>query len=397
MFLVVGCDGRSAKAVPPVGGDLPPIQLVEFVRGVRNPVYLTHDGTERIFIVEQAGVVKLIEPAGVQKSPYLDIKKKVHAGGECGLLSIAFHPDFAENGFVYVNYTAKGGKLQTVISEFHAEPNAKRIDPATERILLKIDQPYSNHNGGQIKFGPDGMLYIGMGDGGSANDPHGHGQNPKSLLGKMLRIDVTPSTASSPISSPPTASRRKGYAVPKDNPFVDDKRFAPEIWALGLRNPWRFSFDRETGDCFTGDVGQNAYEEVDLLVAGGNYGWNQREGFHAFQRGRASSEFIDPLAEYGREMGLSITGGYVYRGKQFPSLVGVYIYADYGTGRFWGLKQAKGKVTTNAEFEVTRDGKPILNRVQPSSFGEDAAGELYVCDHNGTVYRIKQTRMTKPE
>ncbi len=185
--------------------------------------------------------------------------------------------------------------------------------------------------------------------------------------------------------------------MPQDNPFVDDKRFAPEIWALGLRNPWRFSFDRETGDCYTGDVGQNLYEEIDLLVAGGNYGWNRREGFHPFQRARTSRELIDPLAEYGRDKGLSVTGGYVYRGKAFPSLDGIYFYADYGTGRFWGLKQTKGRVTLNAEFDVTRKGKPVLNRVQPSSFGEDAAGELYVCDHNGTVYRIEQTRMTKPE
>jgi glucose/arabinose dehydrogenase len=324
--------------------------------------------------------VKLVDPKiGVQKTPYLDIRKQVNFGGECGLLSIAFHPEFASNGLLYVNYTSKG-KLQTVISEFRAQRNARAIDPATERVILRIDQPFSNHNGGQIAFGPDGMLYIGMGDGGSANDPQENGQNPRTLLGKILRIDVSP---------------RRGYAVPKDNPFVKDDRFAPEIWALGLRNPWRFSFDRVTGDCYTGDVGQNTYEEVDLLVAGANYGWNEREGFHPFQRGRNSPEFVDPLAEYGRDKGLSVTGGYVYRGKMFPALDGVYLYADYGTGRFWGLRQSKGIVTANAELIVTRQGKPILNRVQPSSFGEDAAGEMYVCDHNGVVYRIVKRENVK--
>lgn len=378
LCLATGCDAREASAVPPVGGELPAIALVEFVRGLRNPVFLTHDGTARIFIVEQAGIVKLVEPTGVQKTPYLDIEKQVHSGGECGLLSIAFHPDFATNGRLFANFTNNDDKqLKTIIAEFRVtDPKAKQVDSTTGRVILTIDQPYANHNGGQIAFGPDGMLYIGMGDGGSANDPRGHGQNPRSLLGKMLRIDVTP---------------RKGYAVPKDNPYVNDRRFAPEIWALGLRNPWRFSFNGKTGECYTGDVGQNAFEEIDLLVAGGNYGWNKREGFHKFDGGRSSSEFIDPLAEYGRDKGLSVTGGYVYRGREYPELQGVYIYADYGTGRFWGLKQTKGKVTLNAEFDVTiaRRNQPALNRVQPASFGEDSAGELYVCDHNGVVYRLQ--------
>ena len=384
LTLVVGCGSPSADAQQPKVPEatLPPLRLVEFVRGMRNPVFLTHDGTSRLFIVEQPGTVRLVTDKGVSKPAYLDLSKKVQYGGECGLLSVVFHPDFATNGYLYANYTAKRPKLQTVVSEFRVNPKATRVDPATERAILTIDQPYPNHNGGQLQFGPDGMLYIGMGDGGSAGDPLDAGQDPGNLLGKMLRIDVTP---------------RKGYAVPKDNPFVGDRRFRPEVWAWGLRNPWRFSFDRETGDCLSGDVGQNLYEEIDLIVKGGNYGWNRREAFHPFsggsQRrgGRGTDEqFIDPLVEYGRELGLSVTGGYVYRGKAFPSLAGLYFYADYGTGRLWGLRLGPdGRAAEHGEFTVTRNGKPILNRLQPAGFGEDVNGELFVCDHNGVVYRIE--------
>lgn len=381
VVVALGCDARSARsgaatqrlAVPPVGGRFPAIQVIEFLRGLRNPVYITHDGTKRLFVVEQPGTVKLVLPSGVQKTPYLDIKKQVNFGGECGLLSIAFHPDFQKNGRIYVNYTAKSSQLKTVVSEFHVDPKSTKIDPSTERILLTVDQPFPNHNGGQLQFGPDGMLYIGMGDGGSANDPNGNAQNKKALLGKMLRISV---------------DTRDKYAIPKDNPFIKDRSYAPEVYALGLRNPWRFSFDRKTGDCYAGDVGQNTFEEVDLIRSGGNYGWNQREGFHAFQDAADRKDFAPPLAEYGRDKGLSITGGYVYRGKLFPSIQGVYFYADYSSGRIWGLKQEGGKVTSNAELDVTRDGKPILNRIQPVGFGEDVDGELYLCDYNGTIYRI---------
>jgi glucose/arabinose dehydrogenase len=368
---------------PTVLADAPPaLRLEELARGLKQPVFLTHDGTPRRFIVEQAGTIRLVNADGkVPKTPYLDIVKRVNSGAECGLLSVAFHPKFAKNGFLFVDYTAKKGRqLQTIIARFTAEPDAATVDPSTELILLTIDQPYPNHNGGQLQFGPDGMLYIGMGDGGSANDPQGNGQNSNVLLGKILRLDVNPSG-----DAP--------YTVPKNNPFVNRSAYRPEIWALGLRNPWRFSFDRETGDCYAGDIGQNLYEEIDLITRGGNYGWRDREASHAFNGGEMKKEFSDPLVEYGRDKGQSITGGYVYRGKLFPQLVGWYLYADYASGRFFAMKQKKGKSVANVELTVTFTDKagqerPTLNRVQTASFGEDVDGEIYVCDHNGVVYRV---------
>jgi len=362
--------------------DMPPaLRLEELARGLKQPVYLTHDGSPRRFIVEQAGTIRLVGSDGkLARTPYLDIVKKVTSGGECGLLSVAFHPKFPFNGWFYVNYTAKPNKqLQTVVSRFRVDPTSSRVDPTTEQVLLTIDQPYSNHNGGQLQFGPDRMLYIGLGDGGSRDDPQNNGQKTDTLLGKILRIDVSGSKA--------------GYTVPKDNPFVGEPNWRPEIWATGLRNPWRFTLDRETGDCYTGDIGQNLYEEIDLITKGGNYGWRVREASHPFNGGAMRKEFIDPIAEYGRDKGQSITSGYVYRGKQFPQLTGWFLYADYASGRFWGLKQKDGKVMANEEIAVTftdKTGKerPTLNRIQTSSFGEDADGEQYVCDHNGVVYRI---------
>lgn len=376
MLICTIASACSASAERP-----PALRLVEFVRGLKQPVYLTHDGTPRRFIVEQAGMIRIIDEEGqLLRQPYLDIVKRVTSGGECGLLSVAFHPKFAENGLLYVNYTAKPKKqLQTVISRFRADPSATKVDPATEQVLLTIDQPYSNHNGGQIKFGPDGMLYIGMGDGGSAGDPQDNGQKTNTLLGKILRIDVD--------------SAQSGYAIPKDNPFVGKRQWRPEIWATGLRNPWRFTFDRANGDCYTGDIGQNLYEEINLILKGGNYGWRLREASHPFNGGRMHKGFIDPIAEYGRDKGQSVTSGYVYRGKQFPQLTGWFLYADYASGRFWALKQKDGKAIANEEIEVTFTDKAgrersTLNRVQTSSFGEDFDGEHYVCDHNGAVYRV---------
>ncbi len=370
----------SPGAAAPTSANAPPsLRLEQFARGLKQPVYLTHDGTARLFIVEQAGTVRLIQDGQLSKQPYLDIVKRVTSGGECGLLSVAFHPKFADNGYLFVNYTAKPNKqLQTMVSRFKAQPGATRIDPSTELVLLTIDQPYSNHNGGQIKFGPDGMLYVGMGDGGSGGDPHDNGQKTGALLGKILRLEVN-------------ASSR--YTIPKDNPFTGRRGWRGEIWALGLRNPWRFSFDRETGDCYAGDIGQNLYEEIDLITRGGNYGWRPREAMHSFQGGAMGKDFIDPLAEYGRDKGQSVTGGYVYRGKQIPQLLGWYLYADYASGRFFGLKQKDGKATEMAELQATYKDvagkqRPTLSRVQASSFGEDVDGELYVCDHNGVVYKV---------
>ncbi len=357
------------------------LQVVD--KGFDNPLYFINDPTGRNFVVEQAGRVVLLKDGHKSGAPYLDITDRVKAGGECGLLSVAFHPKFAENGRVFVDYTASKPNLHTVISEFKADPKAGTIDATTEKILLKIDQPQGNHNGGLVIFGPDGMLYIGMGDGGAANDtapghvePGGNGQSPQALLGKILRLDVD---SPSPY-------------IPKDNPFVDNKEYRPEIWSLGMRNPWRFSFDRETKLLYCGDVGQGTWEEVDIITKGGNYGWRIREGLHPF-RGKETSpdKLIDPIAEYShKEGGLSITGGYVYRGKKYPELKGVYIYGDYSQGRFYGLRYEKDKVTWKTEFNVSIGKNDARNRISISSFGEDADGELYVCDlQRGIVYQIE--------
>jgi glucose/arabinose dehydrogenase len=356
-----------ASAVSRADDHIPRIALRPYQQGLERPLYVTHDGTSRLFIVEQPGRIRLVKDGQMLARPYLDIVKKVESQGECGLLSVAFHPKFADNGYLYVDYTTRAPNLKTVIAEFKVAPNATEVDPRTERVLLTIDQPYPNHNGGQLQFGPrDGMLYIGMGDGGSAGDPQNRAQNPQELLGKILRIDI---------------DNRKPYGIPKDNPFVKDKRFRPEIWTWGMRNPWRFSFDRETGMCYAGDVGQNLYEEVDVLEAGGNYGWRLREALHPFKPTKNEPTLTDPIKEYGRDKGVSVTGGYVYRGKSIASLVGWYVYGDYGSGRIWGLKYEDGRVTEDAEL--------LRMRGQPSSFGEDIDGELYVCDHGrGTVLRI---------
>jgi glucose/arabinose dehydrogenase len=379
LFFLVCVVACADAASPPATG--PRIRLQTVVKGLSSPVDLVSDGSaDRLFVVEQPGRIRLLVKGRMESTPYLNITDRVTHQGECGFLGVAFHPQFAKNGYFYVNYTtgSTGKKdLRTVISEFKAaDPKAKVVNPSTERIVIEIAQPYNNHNGGQVMFGLDGMLYTGMGDGGSANDPQNRAQNPQELLGKILRFDVTP---------------REAYAVPKDNPFVGDNRFRPEIWAWGMRNPWRFSFDRKTGTCFTGDVGQNLYEEVHVIEKGGNYGWRIREGLHPFKGDEKpiTGTLIDPIAEYGRDKGMSITGGVVYRGKKFPVLDGIYFYADYNSGRFWGLKYADGKTLANDELRVTINGQPTVNRIQPSAFGQDKDGEVYVCDHSrGSVYMV---------
>jgi glucose/arabinose dehydrogenase len=359
----------------------PAIKLERVARGLKRPVLLTSDGGGRRFVVEQEGRIRLLEADGsLRPGAYLDIEGRVEDGGECGLLGLAFHPKFEENGYLYVNYTTKSPKLKTVIAEFREEPGAGRVDPKSERVLLTIDQPYANHNGGHVAFGPDGMLYIAVGDGGRANDPVNAGQDLGKLLGKVLRIDVAP---------------REKYGVPGDNPFVGRSGARGEVWAWGLRNPWRFSFDRETGVCFAGDVGQNEWEEIDVVVKGGNYGWRPREGRHETpaRRGeRVRSEAIGPIAEYSHKAyrhavfgkdtaDLSVTGGYVYRGKRIPALVGWYLYGDYASGRIWGLRYEEGTVI---------EGPVLLmeSRHSISSFGEDDEGEVYVVDHGGSVLRV---------
>ncbi len=322
------------------------------------------------YLVEQAGVVSRIEPgaSGVKRMVVVDLRDRVDDGpNEAGLLGMALHPRFVETGKVYLSYTAPGRPLISRIAEFVSRDGGKTLDAASERILLSLDQPYRNHNGGNIAFGPDGFLYIGFGDGGSGGDPHGNGQNPDTLLGKLLRIDVDGGAP---------------YAIPPDNPYAKGGG-RPEIYASGLRNPWRFSFDRETGALWAADVGQNEWEEIDLIVRGGNYGWNLREGAHCFEADDCPTEgFIDPVAEYDHDAGCSVTGGYVYRGKARPALQGAYLYGDYCSGTIWGLFPKPG-----GGHEAPR---PLIAAdLRISSFGEDADGELYVLDHDGGgVYRI---------
>lgn len=341
------------------------------------PVYLTGagDGSGRVFVVEQAGVVRVLEggedPA--RSRVFLDITERVsRRGNEEGLIGLAFHPNFKRNGEVFVHYSASGEEPVGILSRFRLDKqDTSRLDPASEEILLRQPQPWRNHNGGMIEFGPDGYLYIPFGDGGSANDPNGNGQNLKTWLGSMLRIDVDQS------------DEEFAYGIPPDNPFLmgpDGAR--PEIYAFGFRNIWRFSFDRETGELWAGDVGQNKIEEIDLVVMGGNYGWKRFEAESLFDATtRLTLEpAIDPVSSYERSEGISITGGYVYRGARFPSLQGTYFYGDYASGNIWSVRPGEG-----GEYEtdfVCRSGRSI------ASFGEDDEGELFVCSFDGGIYRV---------
>lgn len=359
---------------------IPAIGLQEIAGGFKHPTHVTHagDGSGRLFVVEQAGVIRIVENGKVLPEPFLDIRNRVDAGGEKGLLSVAFHPRYRENGVFFVDYTTKPDRLYTHVSRFKIR-DRHRADPASETVLLEIHQPYSNHNGGQLAFGPDGYLYIGMGDGGAANDPHGHGQNPDSLLGKLLRIDVN------------SEQKPRRYAIPKDNPFVNQKGYRAEIWALGLRNPWRFSFDRLNGRLYLADVGQDEVEEIDVIEKGGNYGWNIMEGDICTPKVNPKCQpagLKRPIHTYRHPEGFSITGGFVYRGSALPGLCGVYLYADYVTQRLWGLRYDGQRVTTNVELIERPRRNPLVDKLTGaalgiSSFGEGEDGEIYVADHQG--------------
>ncbi|WP_240550117.1 PQQ-dependent sugar dehydrogenase [Candidatus Roseilinea sp. NK_OTU-006] len=348
----------------------PALQMI--AEGLDKPTYLTHagDGSGALYITEQPGRVRVWRDGQLLPTPFLDLTDRVgNRGSEQGLLSIAFSPDFEQSRRFFVNYTDNGG--DTVISGFIANADGLTADPSSEWVVMRIEQPYANHNGGQIQFGPDGMLYIGMGDGGAAGDPQNFAQNMRSLLGKMLRIDVSRSSPAQP------------YRVPADNPSVGDGA-RPEIWAFGLRNPWRFSFDRATGDLFIADVGQNAFEEINFQPAGQggqNYGWKFREGLALYAGDPGTLALTDPIHQYAhREGGCSVTGGYVYRGSALPSLVGAYIYGDFCSGRIWTLRpNGNGAWQNDVLFSTPYN---------ISSFGEDEAGELYVLDHNGAVYKL---------
>lgn len=371
-----GCAAQAPQEPappPPVaqdGGDITPpegalpvgelrIRLEEFASGLDSPVFVTHagDGSGRLFVVEQGGRVRVLREAGAPPTTMLDLSDSITAGGERGLLGLAFAPDYAESGRFYVNYTDRSG--DTVVARFVAE------DPASDsprlqgpQVVLQVEQPYANHNGGGIAFAPDGTLWVGMGDGGAAGDPRDNAQDDESLLGKMLSLDVE-----------------------------GEDRPEPRVVQSGLRNPWRFSFDRETRDLWIADVGQNAYEEVNLVgfddAEGLDFGWARWEANEPYPQGanRSREGFTFPVIDYGRDVGQSITGGYVYRGEAYPSLAGTYLFADYVSGWIGGAQRgADGKVEWRQLLTDTG--------ITPSSFGEDESGELYVCDHAGSVQRV---------
>ncbi len=363
--------GKDCEGVKQVPGTA--VTLVEVADGIQEPVFIGNagDGTGRLFVLEQEGRIYALSPSGggFSKSSWLDIRERVRGGGERGLLSVAFHPSFSSNGRFFVYYTDNSGDV--VVSEFtvSGQPTTDTPDPASERVLLEIDQPASNHNGGQVVFGPDGYLYIGTGDGGGAGDTYGNGQNPDTLLAKILRIDV---------------DNGEPYSIPAGNPFLTSANHRPETWAWGLRNPWRFSFDRETGQMWIADVGQNIWEEVDIGAAGTNYGWPMAEANHCFTPDCDLDAFEGAVYEYSHAQGVSITGGYVYRGCEMPDLHGVYFLSDYGFG---------GSPLWSLTWDGTQASKgPVWNSstgLKISSFGEDEQGEIYIADHMGNaIFRI---------
>jgi glucose/arabinose dehydrogenase len=330
------------------------------VGGLQRPVDLQPDGSGRLFAVEKVGRIRIIEKDQLLEAPFLDITDRVGSrSNEQGLLGLAFHPQYGENGRFFVNYTDLNG--DTVIARFHVSEDPNLADPNSEVKLLGVDQPAANHNGGVLAFGPDGYLYAGLGDGGSQGDPNGNAQNTAVLLGKILRLDVD--------SAEP-------YTIPADNPF------GSEVWAYGLRNPWRLSFDKATGDLYIADVGGSQWEEVDVLPAGSpggkNFGWDHREGAHDFEGGGPEG-MVDPVAEYSHpEGGCSITGGYVYRGAM-PEWDGIYLYGDYCTGFVWGLLNTGNAWETQQLYDLD---------VTITSFGQDPSGELYLVSDNGGIYRL---------
>ena len=363
---------RPAVALPSIDIEVA-FPNLSFVR----MVHLTHagDGTNRLFTVLKPGQIMVFDnsPDVSSADVFLDIRSQVNSqGSEEGLLGLAFDPGYVNNGFFYVYYSASPPR-RSVISRFSvSSSNPNAADPQSELILLEVDQPFSNHNGGALVFGPDGNLYISLGDGGSGGDPQGNGQNTATLLGSILRIDVSNATA------------QETYQVPADNPFVGaGGGVKEEIWAYGLRNPWKFSFDLEQGDLWAADVGQDDFEEIDIIVKGGNYGWNITEGFHCYPPGTAScdqSGLTPPIFEYTHAEGCSITGGHVYRGTRIPVLAGAYTYADFCSGKIWGLRYDGTTVTEQAL---------LLDSTLPiPSFGEDESGELYILSFDGRIYQF---------
>ncbi len=350
------------------------VALTAIADGFTRPLFLTHagDGSERIFVLEQTGKIWILKDGERSEFPFLDLSELItqtadRPYSEQGLLGLAFHPEYASNGLFFVNYTDRRGA--TIVARYLVSlSNPDIADINSGQIIFQLSQPYANHNGGHIEFGPDAYLYVSLGDGGSANDPLGAGQNRQLLLGSILRIDVD--------SALP-------YAIPPDNPFVDDNRALDEIWAYGLRNVWRFSFDRQSGDLYMGDVGQNRWEEINFQPAdsggGENYGWNVWEGSHPFAGGSADNH-VPPIFEYSHDAGCSITGGYVYRGALIPELEAAYIFGDYCSGRIWASYRDDELHWRTREF--------LRTNLAISSFGEDESGELYTIDYAGAIYRF---------
>jgi glucose/arabinose dehydrogenase len=334
------------------------------------PLCLVSDGTTRLYVIEQPGRITWIDRTKADALPtlFFDHSDQVNSqGNEEGMLAMAFHPKFHDNHFVYVYYCVNPPR-RTRLARFTVGADGT-LDAKTEVVLFEIDKPWANHNGGTLLFGKDGYLYSSCGDGGSGGDPYKNGQNLGTLLGKILRIDVDHEEGG------------KHYAIPKDNPFVENHDARGEIWAYGLRNVWRMSFDRQTNELWAGDVGQDLFEEVDVIVKGGNYGWSLREGAHPFKDGAKLPGMIDPVVDYPHGVGHSVTGGYVYRGKRIPALVGTYVYADYTSGMIWGLtRDADGKLATN---RFLAKAKSI------TSFGEDDEGELYLTSFDHHLYRFE--------
>ncbi len=339
-----------------------PFALVEVGRATEPTTLATAPGgTEALWATEQAGrIVRVTASAAV---PVLDIHDHVRSGGEAGLLGMAFAPTWPVDPRVFVNYTFKGSAgLNTRIASFRSSDGGATLDPASETSLLEFAQPWSNHNSGPLQFGPDGMLYVAVGDGGSGGDPRETGQDRSDLLGSILRIDVKGPTS---------------YTIPPDNPFVGQVGVRAEIWAYGLRNPWGMHFDGPT--LWWADVGQHKWEEIDRGVAGGNYGWNHKEGTHCYERYSCGGSFVEPVAEYSHDEGVSVTGGMVYRGPSIPAIDGKYVFADFATGRFFAVPAAGGA--------MVRLGESGRN---PSSFGRGRDGTLYVADYGGGIYRVSR-------
>lgn len=368
-LLAPGCAPAAPQeaARPEAGRGL---RLVEVARGLESPVHLVSPpGDGRLFVVEQAGRIRILTAEGPLPRPFLEIRERVRSGGERGLLSVAFHPRYPENGTFFVNYTDREG--DTRVERFRVGTERDAADPGSGKVVLRVEQPFANHNGGHVFFGPDGFLYVGMGDGGAGGDPRGHGRNPRTLLGAMLRLDVDGGDP---------------YAVPADNPYAGSGEGRGEVWAIGLRNPWRSAFDPEGRYLYVADVGQNRWEEISVVpagAAGSDFGWNVLEGSQCFRRPRCAREnLVLPAVEYGHDDGCSVTGGHVYRGERLPALRGHYFFSDYCAGWLRSFRWREGEVSEYRQWEVERAG-------QVTSFGEDAAGELYVLTAEGRVLRIE--------